>query len=62
MEEDELLEGDMSEEEWAELEDDEKQELDEDRLLEELRTAMDADPEGAIERAQDLGYEETDLA
>lgn len=51
----------MTEEEWNELEDDEKQIQDEDRLLEELRQEMDADPDAASERAQDLGYTDGDL-
>ena len=54
-------EAEMTEEEWNELEDDEKQIQDEDRLLEELRQEMDADPDGASERAQDLGYTDADL-
>ena len=51
----------MTEEEWNELEDDEKQIQDEDRLLDELRIEMDADPDAASERAQDLGYTDSDL-
>jgi hypothetical protein len=54
-------EAEMTDEEWNDLEDDEKQIQDEDRLLEELRLEMDSDPDGAAERAQDLGYTEGDL-
>ena len=54
-------EREMTEEEWNELEDDEKQIQDEDRLLEDLRQEMDADPDAASERAQDLGYTDSDL-
>jgi hypothetical protein len=54
-------EREMGDDDWNALDDDEKQTIDEDRLLDEVRGQMEADPEGAIERAQDLGYSESDL-
>jgi hypothetical protein len=46
---------------WDDLDDEEKQEFDEDALLEELSEEFESDPDSALERAADLGYGIDDL-
>lgn len=46
---------------WDDLDDDEKQDTDEDRLLEELSDDFESDPDDTLERAENLGYTKDDL-
>lgn len=46
---------------WDDLDDDEKQMYDEDRLLDELEEELDSDPEEALSRIEDLGYDLRDF-
>lgn len=46
---------------WDDLDDDEKQEFDEDRLLDELSDEYETEPGDTIERLENLGYELSDI-
>ena len=47
---------------WDELDDVDKEESNRDRLVEELRDEFDADPDTALERAEDVGIEIDEIA
>lgn len=46
---------------WDDLEDEEKQAIDEDRLLDDLASDLEDDQDDVLERLENLGYEEEDL-